>query len=159
MVAESPGINNHTEADVIGTPLGLVAQPHGRPAELRSVVERAAAPHARVRAVAIGRATCPHEGIDAAGQLRVIPVAAPLEDIAVKVAKAPRVGRVTSDAYAAARGRRFCAGPVPIPCFSWYLRSHLTLRVAMPAMTSGSVPKFISQSGNVVSRSLPSTPM
>src|SRR5207253_5841962 len=50
-------------------------------------------------------------GIDAAGQLRMAPVAAPLEDVAVHVVQPPGVGGIAADfGGPAKRGPRF--GPV-----------------------------------------------
>src|SRR5262249_53335393 len=88
------------EADVVGAPLGLEAQAEGRPAGPAVVGPAPAPAHPRRAAGAVPLRRRPgvvQVGALAARQSCMIPVPAPLEDIAVHVVQAPGVGRVTAD--------------------------------------------------------------
>ena len=94
-------LNGHdAKADVVVTPLRLEPQSKGRPAR-PALVGPAAAP-AHPGDVAVFAFRCRglrgiQVGIGAARQLRVIPVPAPLEGVAVHVVQAPGVGGVAAD--------------------------------------------------------------
>src|SRR5437763_1929979 len=82
--------------DVVVTALRFESQPKGRAACPAIVRPGAAAAHARyvARPIFLRRGFGGIQvGIGAAGQLGVVPVAAPLEDVAVHIVQAPRVGR------------------------------------------------------------------
>src|SRR5262245_60868407 len=88
------------KADVVRPPLGLKAQPEGRPAGPTVVGPATATTHPRYTAIPIyqrRRLRGVQVGVRSAWQLRMVPVPAPLEDIAVHIMQAPRVGRVTAD--------------------------------------------------------------
>src|SRR5262249_4617098 len=88
------------EADVIVAPLGLEPQPASGAAGPAVVGPGAAPADARMvaRPVPLRRGLRRVQvGVDAAGEPGVIPVAAPLEGVAVHVVQAPGVGRVAAD--------------------------------------------------------------
>src|SRR5207249_6785387 len=91
-------LNDDPEADMVGAALGFEAQAGGGAAGPAVVAPGAASARSRICAVSVLR---PLDGrqirIVAARQLLVIPIAAPLEDVAVHVVQAPGVGGVTAD--------------------------------------------------------------
>src|SRR5436853_1605596 len=85
----------YAKSDVVISPLGLISEAEGGAAELAVVGERAAAADAGVGAVAVDRPLLGREvRVCAAGELVVVPIAAPLELVSVHVAQAPEVGGV-----------------------------------------------------------------
>src|SRR5438045_7667874 len=91
---------DNAKPDVVITSLRLESQPEGGPAGPAIVRPGAAAAHARYVAspILLRRGLGGIQvGIGAAGQLSVVPIPAPLEDIAVHIVQAPRVGRVAAD--------------------------------------------------------------
>src|SRR5438105_5274680 len=77
------------EADVVGTPLRLVAQAAGRPAGPAVVTPGPAPAGARKSAVPVSRPLHRRQvRVHTAGQLLVVPVPAPLEGVAVHVVQA-----------------------------------------------------------------------
>src|SRR5947209_20181209 len=85
-------MNGHdSKADVVVAAFRLEPQAEGGSAGPAVVVPRATPADARggLRGVQIG--------VHATGQLRVIPVPAPLEGVAVHVVQTPAVGRVAAD--------------------------------------------------------------
>src|SRR5581483_10553974 len=86
------------EADVVGPPLRLEPQPEGRPARPAVVAPGTAPANPRVVAGPVLRPLHRRQvRVVAARQLRVVPVPAPLVDVAVHVVQAPGVGRVAAD--------------------------------------------------------------
>src|SRR5262245_42881135 len=109
---------HHAKADVVVTPLRLEPQPKGRPAGPTVVAPAPAPAHPRRVAspVQLSRGTCVVQvGIDAAGQLRVGPVPAPLVGVAVHVVQPPGVGGVAADFGGPARRRPRLAPVVRLP--------------------------------------------
>src|SRR5437762_78535 len=88
------------EADVVVAAVGLETQTEGGAAGPAVVGPGAAAADAGIVAGAIllggGRSEV-EIGVDAAGQLDVIPIAAPFKGVAVHVVEAPGIGRIAAD--------------------------------------------------------------
>src|ERR1051325_6966839 len=85
---------------MVRSPLWLEAEAEGGAAGPPVVAPATASPGTRVGAVAIPIGRAPgvvQIGIDAARESRMIPIAAPLEDVAVHVVDAPRIGRIAAD--------------------------------------------------------------
>src|SRR5947209_6084627 len=82
---------NNAKADVVVSPFGLEPEAKGGPAGPTLVRPTPAPAHTR-------RGRCEIQiRIDAAGQLGMIPIAAPFEAVAVHVMQAPRIGGITAD--------------------------------------------------------------
>src|SRR5262249_46366719 len=94
----APADGGDAKADVVVTPLRFVPQPGGRPAGPAMVAPGAAPAHAGIGAVPVPRSLHRRQiRIVAAGQFWVIPIPAPLEDVAVHVVQPPSVGGVAAD--------------------------------------------------------------
>ncbi len=97
--------HNNTKPDVIVTPRRLEAESKAGPARPAIIRPRAATSHARMITGSIpsGRGFCVMQiGIHSTRQLGMIPVAAPLVDVAVHVVQTPGIGRIASDLHSLA---------------------------------------------------------
>src|SRR3954451_6485973 len=85
-------------AHMVVPPLGLEPEAECRPAELAVVGPGAAPADPRIGAVPVRLAATGRQGrVSGAGELRVVPVPAPLEGVAVHVVDAPGVQRIAAD--------------------------------------------------------------
>src|SRR3954471_7473589 len=86
------------EADMVVTPFGLEPEAEGRPAGPAVVAPGAAPADPRIGSVPVRLAAPGRQvRVGAAGELRVVPVPAPLEGVAVHVVDSPCVRRVAAD--------------------------------------------------------------
>src|SRR6266571_4501595 len=83
--------DHSAKADVVVSPFGLEPEAKGGPTGPTLVSPAPAPAHTRGRRCEI------QIRIDAAGQLGMIPIAAPLEGVAVHVMQAPGIGGITAD--------------------------------------------------------------